>query len=334
MKIIKYTHEKDYVEKYTQLLNNLYSEDKRIKSQIIEVGKQLSENNPFFKQGDILSFLALNNGNVLGHCSAIIDSRNKNVGIIGFYDVIEDEKISDVLLDCAIKHLRENGCSIIRGPINLTIWHNYRFITKNKRSPDIFDPFSKKYYVDFWLKKGFKVASQYVSAVRTDFNYVIPHTKQAYDDCIKEDYKLMTFRKGSNDLKSTLNMANSIFEDSWNYVPLSFEEFEYLYEDLLKIIDTKFFEIVKDKNNNPVAFCFTIINPYHNDQIILKTIGVLKDSRNKHIAAALLHHQHLIAQKDGFKEFYYPLIRVGNNVTKFPYQGYEIITEYATFELE
>jgi hypothetical protein len=55
--------------------------------------------------------------------------------------------------------------------------------------------------------------------------------------------------------------------------------------------------------------------------------------RRKNIAGALLYSQHVRAKKEGFKEFYYPLIRVGNNVTKFPYEGYEIITEYEVFEL-
>jgi hypothetical protein len=334
MEIITYTHEQKYIERYCDLLSRLYSEDERITAQLAEIKKQLSDNNPFYKYGKIVNFIALRDDEVVGHCSAIIDSRNSNIGLIGFYDVINDESISNELLDNAITYMKSEKCSVIRGPTNLTIWHNYRFIVKNKRAPDIFDPFSKNYYHDFWLKKGFKVASQYVSAIRTNFNHVIPHTKAAYENCIKEGYHVRRFKKENNDLDNVLNMANAIFEDSWNYVALSYEEFNYLYEDLLNKIDTKYFEIVEDKDNKPIAFCFTIINPYHDDQIILKTIGVLKEHRNNHIAAALLYKQHLTAQKEGFSEFYYPLIRVGNNVTKFPYQGYEIITEYVAFELK
>lgn len=334
MQIIEYHHDKEYVLKYIEFIKNHYADDKRVLSYVAEIKKQLSNKNPFFRNGSIISFLAIDNNVVIGHCSAIIDKRNSEVGLIGFYDCINNETVSDSLLDRAIMYLKKESCKFIRGPINLTIWHNYRFIVNNKQSPTIFDPFCKKYYVNFWLKKGFKEASKYVSAVRTDFNYVIPFTKDAYEKCINNGIRIRAFNTKSNDFKLILTMANQIFKENWNYIELSFDEFNYLYEDLLKKIDTYFFEIVENEDKKIIGFCFTIKNPYDDSQIILKTIGVLKAYRQNHIAAALLYSQHTKAKENGFREFYYPLIKVDNNVTKFPYGGYKIITEYSAFELD
>lgn len=334
MEIISYKFEDDILEDYLNFLAEQYKEDKRTKSFIKEVKKQLSKENPFFKNGKICNFLAKEENKTLGHCSAIIDYRNKETGLIGFYDCINDTEVSNNLLDRAINYLKESGCNTIRGPINLSIWHNYRFIKKNDREPEIFDPLSKDYYITLWKNKGFREASNYVSAVRTDFNYVIPYTEEGYEKILKEGYKIRNYKSAEIDLIIVLNLANKIFEGSWNYVQLTYEEFYYLYKDILPIINSEFFEIIENPKKEPVGFCFSLPNPYKKDQIILKTIGVLKEYRQMNLAAALLYSQHTKAKKLGFKEFYYPLIRVGNNVTKFPYEGYKIITEYLTFELD
>ena len=129
--------------------------------------------------------------------------------MIGNYDCVEDEQVNDKLLDKCINWLKSKGCSKIRGPINLTIWHNYRFISKCKKKPDIFDPFSKDYYIEFWKKKGFINAGKYVSAVRQDFNYVIPFTEKAYNQIQELGFKLRDFDKNSiiSELKIILNFC-------------------------------------------------------------------------------------------------------------------------------
>ncbi|MBS1266272.1 MAG: hypothetical protein MAG795_00239 [Candidatus Woesearchaeota archaeon] len=333
MEIIKYKHEKEKIEEYINFLKIHYSDDLRITGQLANTRKLLDIDNPFFEHGEICNYIIQEDGKTLGHCSAILDNRNKDIGLIGFYDCVKDEKVSGLLLDKCINWLRTKGCSKFRGPVNLTIWHNYRFISRCKRKPDLFDPFSKDYYIDFWKKKGFTNAGKYVSAVRQDFNYVIPYTKKAHDDLSGYGFRLRKFNKNSDDLKIILELANQIFAESWNFVPLSFEEFEYLYQDIMNNVDLSFIEIAEDKEKKPIGFCFSLPNPYNKEQIILKTIGVLPELRRQNIAGALLYSQHIRAKDEGFKEFYYPLIRVGNNVTKFPYEGYEIITEYEVFEL-
>lgn len=333
MEIIEYKHEKKNIEMYINFLETHYLEDLRIDKQQTNIKKLLDKDNPFFEYGEISNYIVQLEGKTLGHCSAIFDKRNKDIGLIGFYDCIRDENVSNLLLDKCINWLKTKGCSKFRGPVNLTIWHNYRFISSCKRNPDLFDPFSKDYYIDFWKKKGFTNGGKYVSAVRKDFDTVILPTKGSYENLTKQGLKLRKFNKKSDDLKIILDLANKIFSESWNFVPLSYKEFEYLYEEIIGGVNLSFIEIVEDKENNPVGFCFSLPNPYNKEQMILKTIGVLPELRRQNIAGALLYSQHTRAKNEGFKEFYYPLIRVGNNVTKFPFEGYEIITEYEVFEL-
>ena len=144
MEIIEYTHEESMIEEYIILLKKLYT-NQDINYNIMNIKRMLSKDNPFYKYGKIRSIIIKENKQVVGHCSAIIDERNKDVGLIGFYDTMEDEKIANLLLDNSINWLKNNNCNRIRGPVNLTIWNDYRFVTKEVREHDLFDPLNKKY---------------------------------------------------------------------------------------------------------------------------------------------------------------------------------------------
>ena len=128
-------------------------------------------------------------------------------------------------------------------------------------------------------------------------------------------------------------LANSIFQDSRNFVKLSENEFTSLYEESISQIEPNFVEIVETLDKKPVGFCFSIPNPRNKTQMMLKTIGVIPSYQRSGVGSALLYSQHKKAQDSGFEEFYYPLIRVGNNVTKLPFIGYTIVTEYHSFTL-
>ena len=331
MEIIEYSFKKEHIKKYISLLINLYEDSPLLKIHIKNIQNLINKKNPFFDNADIKNFLIIENEKVLGHVSAINDNR-LDCGLIGFFDCINDLKVSNKLLDLATQELKNK--KKLFGPVNLSIWHNYRFVSESKKGLEFFDPINKEYYVTFWKEYGFKESEKFISATRSNFDFVISPTERAYKEIIKQGFKIRNFNINEFDkeLNILLDLSNKIFQKSWNIVPLSLAEFNYLYSGLKTIINPKYIEIVEDEKRNPVGFCFSIPNPLNNSQMILKTIGVLPELQRKHIGAALLHSQHTKAKTDGFKEFYYPLIRVGNNIGKLPYGGYEIITEYLTFE--
>lgn len=335
MNVEKYIFEVEKLDLFCNFLRKHYDEDNRIENHIKRITEQINEENPFYEFGTIQNFLLLESDQVIGHCSAIIDKRNKNTGLIGFYDCIDDEDASKLLLSKAVAWLKKHNCIKIEGPVNLTIWHNYRFIISHKRAPAIFDPVNKDYYPKQWKNFGFSASGKYVSAIRQDFNHVIPLTKHAFEELSEVGLFIREFEKNNfiAELEILRKLANKIFQNSWNFVELSQTEFSSLYNKVIPLIDGKFIEIIEDKNNEPVGFCFSMPNPSVHSQVIMKTIGVIPELQRSGIGAAMLYSQHKKAQEQNFKEFYYPLIRVGNNVTKLPYEGYEIITEYQTYML-
>ena len=98
------------------------------------------------------------------------------------------------------------------------------------------------------------------------------------------------------------------------------------------MLQEQYLLFLEDSRRNPVGFCFALPEKGNPKRLILKTLGVLSEYRKQGLAAALLHAIHVRAQEDGFAECYYPFILEGNAVTKFPYEGYTMVSSYVAYE--
>ncbi len=336
--IKEYTFEENYQSDFISLMKELYKSYNHADSYIAYINKIIKPDNPSFKFIKIQSFIAYNDEKPAGHVSAIIDSRltqdNHSIGLIGFYECIEDKEISSLLIKKAIEYLKEKNCKIIHAPIDLTIWHSYRFVIDQKENePFILEPLTRSYYIDQFKKEDFEIKIEYGSAERADFDTIIPYTEKDYESAISEGFQIReltkdNFREG---LLSIYKMINEIFRDSWSFVNVSEEEYMYIYQDYEKNLNNLMIQIISDKDGKDVGFCSSIIDPINN-LIVLKTIGVLPEYQNKRIGAALLYYQHKKAKEMKLSKEIYALIKLGNIVTKLPYPGIKIIRKYVGLE--
>lgn len=333
--IIEYTFEQKESKDFIEFMKELYSENKYSDYYIKSMDKLKKNDNPSFKYLNITNFIAYHENKVIGHISAIIDSRlsQEGVGILGFYECIDNLEVSKLLIDKAVEYLKNQGCKIARGPIDLTIWHPYRFVIEQNDS-FILESITKPYYINQFKQEDFLVAAEYASGERSDFQTILPYTKPSYDSLLNEGFKIIRISEDNFDkeVKAIYSVAKKTFRDSWSYVEISEEEFMYIYKDFKKNLKNLLMEIVYDKNDNPVGFCSSVIDPIKDKTIILKTIAVLPEYQNKKIGAALLYSQHKEASERGLTKEIYALIRMGNVVTKMPYPGITIIRNYVALE--
>ncbi len=110
------------------------------------VARQLSPDYPFYNRP----------GN--DHCHfPIRDEDGTAVGLIGFFECIEDPIVATVLLDAARDWLRDqHGLRRLWGPMNFDIWHSYRFMTQGfDQAPFYGEPDNKAYYPAYFEHYGF-----------------------------------------------------------------------------------------------------------------------------------------------------------------------------------
>ena len=92
----------------------------------MEMKDRFSLKNPFFDRAEGATFTAYRNGWCVGRISAQLDREHlarydDAVGFFGFLDTIDDEEVSQALLEAAGKWLRARDMKRMRGPLSLTL---------------------------------------------------------------------------------------------------------------------------------------------------------------------------------------------------------------------
>ena len=87
---------------YINFPHDLYKGDSGYVPELYMAQKDLfnRKKNPFFENAEVQSFLAYRDGKIVGRISAIWNKRYNefhkvNIGFFGFYDVIDDQEVSD-----------------------------------------------------------------------------------------------------------------------------------------------------------------------------------------------------------------------------------------------
>ncbi len=89
------------------------------------VRRKLSPRNPFFRDAEIVLFLARRHGEVAGTISVLRDRRHERhrgeqAVFFGFFECVDDPAVARALLDRAAVQARAWGASALRGPRNLS----------------------------------------------------------------------------------------------------------------------------------------------------------------------------------------------------------------------
>jgi GNAT superfamily N-acetyltransferase len=331
-----YTFEEKPSNDFIELMKKFYSDKKHIDTYIETIKRIKKKKNPSFKFIEILNFIAYRSNEVIGHISAMVDKRlGDSIGLIGFYECIEDENLSRELIESATNNLKNRGCKLIRAPIDLTIWHPYRFVV-NQKDSFILEPITKDYYIKQFENQGFKIESEFGSGERTNYETILPYTKPSYDLLLKEGFKIEKVTRENLEKASLLmlEIAKKTFTDSWSYVEISKEEYLFLYQDTIDMLHNLLLEIVYNPEGKAIGFCSSIYDPINKRNMILKSIAILPEYQNKKIGAALIYSQHKEAKEKGILKIIYALVRMGNVVTKLPYPGITIFRKYVGLEKE
>ena len=332
--LVEYEFEEKPNQEFLDFMKELYKDFKHTTSYVDAIKKIKSSENPSFKYIKIKNFIGYDGEKIIGHISAMIDKRlGENIGLIGFYECLDNTELSKALIERAVNYLKESNCNIIRAPIDLTIWHHYRFVVDQKDT-FILEPITKDYYIKQFTDLGFWEVAEYGSGQRTDYQTILPYTKPAYDLLLKNGFRIEEVKKEELEKSLSLmyHLAQRVFTDSWSCVKISEEEYNYLYADTKEIFSNLLMEIIYNPEGEAVGFCSSIFDPIDRENIVLKSIAVLPEYQNMKLGAALIYSQHKKVYERGISKMIYALIRMGNTVTKLPYPGVEIIRKYVALE--
>lgn len=228
--------------------------------------------NPFFEHAQIQNFLAIENSKVVGRISAIyngnhLKTHNDGVGFFGFFESINDKKVSSALFQAAENWLKEKGITKIRGPVNPSQNDELGFLLEGFDSPPlVLMTYSPKYYLDLAEDYGFKKAKD-LYAYTLDKNFASDKLVR-YFDKLKDRFSLnirnVNFKNKEQfvkDVKTLKEIYNGAWEKNWGFVKMTDAEFDFLAADLKSFADENLVLIV-EKDSKPVGFVLALPDIY------------------------------------------------------------------------
>ncbi|MES2723418.1 MAG: dATP pyrophosphohydrolase, partial [Pseudomonadota bacterium] len=110
---------------------------------MVERGESLTaKGNPFFEHAEVQFWLAVNSGRDVGRISAQIDRLNpqtkEGIGNFGMLAAEDDPEVFAALFAAAEDWLRERGCKVSLGPVNLSTNEEVGLLVEGRDTPPMF----------------------------------------------------------------------------------------------------------------------------------------------------------------------------------------------------
>ncbi|EKV03650.1 hypothetical protein Lepto7375DRAFT_5960 [Leptolyngbya sp. PCC 7375] len=230
--------------------------------------KQFSEKNSFFQYGKLQQFVAYHNEQPIGRVVAAVNDRliereGKSVGLMGFFECVDNHNIGQAMLDEATNWLKQQGMTVARGPIDLSTHNNCCFLADGFDSdPMLMMPYNPQYYLDIMEANGWQKAKD-VYAYDLSLDKPLPDSfERGYKIAQKAGIKFRTIHtKGEafeQDCRQIYELFTTAFAHNWSSSARTEEEFMVEARELQTLVDTDIFVIAedpkKDSDNKMVGF--------------------------------------------------------------------------------
>ncbi len=251
VKIRKVENEKDRMQ-FIKLPWQLYTGDQNwVPPLIFDVRKNLDpKHNPFFQHAEMDMFLAEKDGKLVGRIAAIKNDNHNNfhkdkAGFFGFFETIDDEEVSDLLLDTACEWVKAKGFNEILGPVNPSTNDECGLLIDGFNSPPVFlMTYNPKHYQakieGFGFDKAKDLYAYYIPSEVIN-NRKVMDKLERMAELIKKRNDVTTHKLNMKDLPNEVRkieeVYNSAWESNWGFVPITTAEFDYLAESLKMVVD-------------------------------------------------------------------------------------------------
>ena len=222
--------------------------------------------NPFWKHAKGELFLAEKNGKIVGRISAQIDfNLNKfhksSIGYFGYFECVNDPKVSDLLFFTAEKWLLEKNIKIMRGPCSPSINGDCGFMTEGfNRQPVFGTPYNFPYYNDLAENYGFKKVKELWSYEKLNSS-PIPGIVHLAAERFERDPRISIRNFDIKDLNKDTEIVKDLFNEcwseNWGFTPVNFEEMKENI-GVLRYFHKESAILLVFLNSEPIGLCINV----------------------------------------------------------------------------
>jgi len=274
------------------------------------------------------------NDQLLGHVALIRDDRlNAEDAFFGFLEFVDDSTVFTQLWQQLTSLARKHNISTIKGPVNGSIWHQYRCIKEDQGDEySKTEPITPPHHYSFLSRITPHNEVSFSSGSRQSFTPVIEilnRKKNIIKSLQANGFSIQCQKKlDPQQLLAIINLSKLSFAKSWGYTNLDNDELANLYS-VQKINANIDYIYLLYKDRGIIGYCSTI----EEDQILnCKTICIKPEFQKLGLGNALALAVHNDALNKEIKEIKYLLVRDGNQVHNYPTDDLRIFRRYAAFD--
>lgn len=247
---------------------NIYKDDPNwVPPLIVERKEAFSPKHPFFKHATWRAWIAYRDGKPIGRISAQIDELHlkQNDSKSGFFGLIEapdDDEVFTALFEAAETWLRDQGMQQITGPFNLNINQDLGIQVEGFGSPPyVMTGHAPAYYGPAIERCGYQPAQDLLAYELSSGTLTIPRVMQALIKRTGERIQVRNLDRKNKvaELEVLRDIFNDAWQDNWNFVPFTREEFSAIGKELLMIVPEDYMQIATI-DGEEVAFIVLLPN--------------------------------------------------------------------------
>ncbi len=227
-----------------------------------------AKRNPLLDHCDYALFLLEDNKKVIGRIAAFIDllaleTWKEPIGLFGYYECIENEEASRLLLGTAAGWLREKEMKTMRGPWSF-VSQEWGLVHEGfAPSPTVMAPYNPPYYNDhmtrYNLKKIKDLLCYYISVKE---GYTIPERIMTLTDDVAKRYgvhvRQVDMKRYNDEVQKVIDLSNKSLIDNWGFTSVTKAEAEAVARDLKPIIQPKGVLFAEDSKGKAIGFAIAI----------------------------------------------------------------------------
>jgi len=233
---------------------SIYKDDPNwIAPLLFERKEALSSKNPFFRHAVWRAWIAYQDGRPVGRISAQIDELhqqryNNNTGFFGLIEAPNDHEVFSALFEIAENWLRENGMQQIVGPFNLGINQEVGILVEGFDTPPrVMTSHSPRYYGAAIEACGYQPAQDMLAYELDIHSYTSPVSMQELISRNADRVKVRQLdpKNKEADFDLMRDIFNDAWQDNWNFVPFTQEEFRTIGKELSMVVPADFMQIAE-----------------------------------------------------------------------------------------
>ena len=267
---VKEISTKKELKKFVKFPFKLYKDNKYWVPPIIkdEVSSFDKTKNPVFEHADARFFLAYENDKIVGRICAMInwievkDQKVKKMRF-GWFDFIDDLRVSRSLLEKVIEIGNENNLEFIEGPVGFSNLDKVGVLTYGfDHIGTMVTWYNHPYYENHYKQFGLDVAKKYIEDYFLMENIDI-HKYSRINKILKFRYKVRELNfNSSKDIIPYVDQMFNIFNSSYSklstFIPVTDAQIGYFKKKFIPFINPEFIKFVVDENDDLVAFAVTM----------------------------------------------------------------------------